>query len=111
MPNTNTNRPQPAQSKSANSLTSRLVKQMRDLNVCVSGCEGRCRVCPQNVVRDAALLLESQEWERDRLAARVARLEDALLTVQMAINEALTGFPRPITDYKDVVNTALRGQS
>ena len=49
--------------------------------------------------------------ERDALRERVRALEGALRTVQMAINEALTGFPRPITDYKDVVNAALRGQS
>ena len=52
----------------------------------------------------AAMLIEGQHL-------RIRALEGALRTVQMAINEALTGFPRPITDYKDVVNAALRGQS
>lgn len=31
-----------------------IVERLRDLDVCDSGCGGRCTVCPQDVVREAA---------------------------------------------------------
>ena len=88
----------------------------RRIVACVNACEG----VPDAMLFGAGSIIPTIthkticlgiRTERDALRERVRALEGALRTVQMAINEALTGFPRPITDYKDVVNAALRGQS
>ena len=65
---------------------------------------------PQGELAGLRVECGERRFERDALRERVRGMEGALRTVQMAINEALTGFPRPITDYKDVVNYALRGR-
>ncbi len=36
-----------------------IATKLRHLNVCESGCEGRCRECPQRICDDAATEIEA----------------------------------------------------
>ena len=48
-----------------------LVTKLLTLSACAAGCEGRCRVCPDEVAREAGKAIE-------QLSARIQHLKAAL---------------------------------
>lgn len=63
----------------ANAVTETLITRLEALSVCDPSCEGRCRICPQEVVDDAVKSLltlhQERDWTVGKLELRINQLK------------------------------------